>query len=59
MPLRLYLRRPRRSWWLVSSEGTLVWDYWTHRAASRTADALNAKQVALGRSVRFRVERMP
>lgn len=59
MPLRLYLPRPRRVWWLVSSEGALVWDYWTHRAARRTADALNAKQVALGRPVRFRVERMP
>ena len=56
---RFYLPRPRRAWWLLSSEGVLVWDYWTHRGARRAADALNAKQVTLGSRVRYRVERMP
>jgi hypothetical protein len=57
--VRLWLPRPVRSWWLIDSHGTLIWDYWTHRAARRTADRLNASAVARGTTVRYRVERMP
>lgn len=59
----LYLRwlrcRPRRSWWLLDDQGLLVWDFWTHRAARRAADTLNARQVTMGTTRRFTVQRMP
>lgn len=54
-----WLHRPRRSWWLLDTAGTLVWDFYTHRAARRTADRLNAEAVASGLARRWRVERMP
>lgn len=54
--LRCY---PRRIWWLIDSEGTLVWDYWTHRAARHACDYLNTRAVVNGTSRRYRVERMP
>lgn len=54
-----WLRRPRRRWWLLDSEGTLVWDYWTHRAARYVCDTLNADALRTGTSRRYRVERMP
>lgn len=51
--------RPRRSWWLLTSGGTLVWDFYTHRNARRAADRLNAAAIAKGSTVRYRVERCP
>ena len=57
--MRLYLRRPRRSWWVLDSDGTLVWDFWTHRGARLTADALNAGAIRHRARLRYRVERMP
>lgn len=54
-----WLRRPRRVWWLLDTEGTLVWDFWTHRAAARAADGLNASAVRRGEVRRYRVEKMP
>ena len=56
--LRL-LPRPRRSWWLVDTHGTLVWDYWTHRAARVTADRLNANAITQGWATRYEVRRIP
>jgi hypothetical protein len=54
-----WFHRPRREWWLLDTEGTLVWDYWTHRAARRACDVLNVSAVATGSRRRYRVERMP
>ncbi|UQS95216.1 hypothetical protein Pam4_73 [Pseudanabaena phage Pam4] len=51
--------RVRRAWWLLDSDGTLVWDYYTHRAARVTADRLNASAIARGSALRYRVDRAP
>lgn len=53
------LRRlvPRRRWWVVDEDDTLVWDCYTSRGAGRLADSLNIGGFRAGR--RFRVVRAP
>lgn len=52
-------RRPKRRWWLLDDQAVLVWDFYTHRAARRAADRLNASAVVRGTGRRYRVEPMP
>lgn len=57
--LRWWCWPPRRCWWVVDNDGTLVWDFWTARAARHAADRHNAHAVASGYRTRYNVRRAP
>ncbi len=54
-----WLCKPRRCWWVLDDQDTLIWDYWTGRAARHAADRFNANAVAQGHTRRYRVRRAP